>query len=393
MEVADNAVSGQDAGNTGKAYNSIDDAISAAISASEKVQAPVSEVKAEEPAPESVDQKAGEARDGEDAKTAVKEPAEDKIADPLPKDGQHFEAPKHWPEADRQAFAKMPPENQAIIKRLAKDLEGGFTRKSQELGDKARYADAVRGLVDDHTRSLIAQSGANEIEYFAHLNKLQQWASRDGPSYIKWAMQSLGVTPDHLGIAPPKQPEPVKPAQPAQDDLSALFQDPRVNELESRLAQLHGKLTEREQAEKNWLEHQQREQQAQEFARKAAINQTIESFRTSLDDNGQLRFPHFDQVRHVMASLLNDPAIANKPDPNDRMQAAYEQAIWARPDLRASFLEQEASKRAADKIKAQEAARAKAVTAVKPASGVATSSAKPKTLDDIISDAMTQHGR
>jgi hypothetical protein len=390
MEVTSDAVSGQPSGNTGEeAYNSIDDAISAAITASEKVQAPVSKVTTEEP--EAALEKAGEARDGEDAKAAVKEPAEAKDVEAPAKDAPTFEAPKHWPEADRQAFAKMPPEGQAVLKRLAKDLEGGFTRKSQELGDKARYADTVRGLIDDTTRQQIAHSGVNEVQYFDWLHKTQQFASSDPVGYLKWAMQSLRVSPDQLGLAPPRQPD--QPKAPAQDDLAALFQDPRLDPVLAELNQIKGKLSEREQAEQHWRQQQELAARQEQSARLAHIHQTIESARTALDDSGQLKFPHFDAVRKVMSVMLEEPAIAQIQDPIARMEAAYKEAVWARPDLRTSFLDQEASKKAAAIVKAQEAQRARSVTQVKPGSGVVTNSVKPKSLDDIISQAMGQHGR
>jgi hypothetical protein len=381
MEVESNvAASGLDAGNTGDKSDSLNDAISAAIKASDnaEVEAKVSEAPAKDPQA-ALEETAGDKRAGEDA-SAAKEPAEAKGEEA--KAPTTFEAPKHWPEADKQAFSKLQPEAQEIIRRLAKDLEGGFTRRSQELGDKARYAEAVRGLFDDTTRHQIASSGINELQYIGWLNQCQQFATRDPPGYAKWVMQQLGVRPEDLGIhAPSQQPDP-----PKQDELSSLFQDPKVNELEARLAQIQGHLSERQQAE-------QRYWQEQEYARKANIHGTIETFRTALDDHGQLRFPHFDQVRHVMAAKLNDPEVARIADPIERMQAAYQDAVWARPDLRSSLLEQEASKRAADKIKAQEVARAKAVTAIRPASGVVANRATPKSLDDIIRDAMGQHGR
>jgi hypothetical protein len=390
MEVENEAVSGQPSGNTGEAYNSIDDAISAAITASEAVKAPVSKVTTEEPETPSVEEKAGDTRDGEDAKPAVKDPAE--APGEEAKAPTTFEAPKHWPEADRKAFAGLPQDAQSIIKRLAKDLEGGFTRKSQELGDKARYAEAVRGLFDDTTRNQIQQSGINELQYIGWLNQCQQFATRDPPGYAKWVMQQLGVRPEDLGIHAPRQPDQPKPAQP-QDDMAALFQDPRLDPVLAELNQIKGKLSEREQAEQHWRQQQELAARQEDANRRAQIHQTIETARTALDDSGQLKFPHFDAVRRVMAAMLDEPNIAQIQDPIARMEAAYKEAVWARPDLRTSFLDQEASKRAAAQIKAQEAQRARSVTSVKPGSGVVTNSVKPKSLDDIISQAMGQHGR
>jgi hypothetical protein len=220
MAVEEEAVSGQaDSGDAGATKtDSLSDAISAALSGADSDN--------EEPAPQqepdpSVKDGAGDKRDGEDA-SAAETDAKAKDAAARKGDAKPFEAPKHWPEADRKAFAEMPPEAQQIVRRLAKDLEGGFTRKSQELGDKARYADVVRGLIDDQTRQQIERAGANEIQYFAHLHRLNDFSTRDPVGYIRWAMQNLGVRPEH--VLPAQQQPAQQPS--GQADLDALLSDP-----------------------------------------------------------------------------------------------------------------------------------------------------------------------
>ena len=42
-------------------------------------------------------------------------------------------APEHWPSARREAFGKLTREAQDILLSQVKDIEAGFTRKSQEL--------------------------------------------------------------------------------------------------------------------------------------------------------------------------------------------------------------------------------------------------------------------
>lgn len=393
MEVAQAAVdSGQgsgaappDTGNAGRQTDHLSDAITAAISATRKER--------EAPPPvedgDSVEKTAGDESEVSDAtakeptvKTEAPEKAQAKPSEERGEDG--FKAPDHWPAERKKAFEAMPKETQSLIREMARDLEGGFTRKSMELADKARYADAVSGLLDDHTRSQIRANGLNEAQYFAYLNDRQQHASRDPVGYLKWAMQTLGVAPEHLGLptsAPAAQQQTAPNAE-----LEAWLSDPKVKQLEADLAQMKGYLGERHQAELRAL-------QAQRMQAEQGLVGMAQQFRQSLDDAGQARYPHFDTVRTHMGALMEtDPDLRSMPDGADKLAKAYDMAVWARPDLRSSFLEQEAARRVAAAEKAREAARAKQITAVKPSAGVPAQSAKPQSLDDIIRGQLTQRG-
>ncbi len=390
MEVETKAGSGQEqaapaSGNTGAASQSpsLSDTISAAIKATE------TKSEEKEKSPPSVDKTAGDKRDGEDASpSSEQEPTKAEPKDKeetAPKaEASKFEAPKHWPEGDRKAFGELPESAQAIIKRLAKDLEGGFTRKSQELGDRVRYAEQLRGLIDEPTRQQMQASGVNEVQYFQYLDGLQKYASKDGPGYVRWAMQNLGVTPAHLGFHAPKQP-----AQPAEQSIDDLLADPKVKQLEAKLAAIEG------QANPEFIRQQAREEYRAALAeqQRYSLQGLAHNFRAAQDDNGQLLYPHFDEVRREMGALMDtNPQLARMPDSPDKMKTAYDMAIYARPDLRESFIEAETQKRVTAAERAREAQRAKSVTAVKPALGVGTQSVKPRTLDEIVRENVAKFG-
>ena len=175
MDVSSQAGSGP-SGNTGSGMG-LSDAISAAVAATtggNEVQKQDDDVEALlEPG---VQQTAGDQRSTEDAK------AGDAVAEgQKPEDKpQTFDPPQHWPEADKKAFSALPPDAQSIIKRLAKDLEGGFTRRSQELSDKAKYADAVRTLIDDATRQRAETSAIKSP------SAIRGASARARPSVASW---------------------------------------------------------------------------------------------------------------------------------------------------------------------------------------------------------------
>jgi hypothetical protein len=390
MEVAEQAVGSGPAteappsgGNTNRP--SLTDAITAAVTASRKASPPPPPEKEEAESVETTagDERVSEATETEEPKAKQAEAPKEGTEPEKAKAPETFEPPQHWPEADRKAFSGLQPEAQAIIRRLARDLEAGHTRKSMELTDKARYAEAISGIIDDATRMQIRSSGMNEAQYFKYLNERQQHASRDPVDYVKWAMQNLGVTPEHLGLptspAAQQQPSP-------NHELEALLADPKVKQLESELAQVKGYLTEQQQA-------QLRAQQYHRMQAEQQLHGMANSFRTALNDAGQPLYPLYDQVSPMMGALMEtNPELARMPDSNEKMAKAYDMAVYARPDLRAPLLEQEVSKRVAAAEKAREAARAKAITAVKPSPGVVAQSAKPKSLDDLIRDQMSQRG-
>ena len=390
MEVAEQAVvSGgtseapSSSGNTNRT-TSLTDAITAAVTASRKAAPPPAPEKDEESVKTTAgDERVSEPTETEEPKAKQAEAPKEGTEPEKAKAPETFDPPQHWPEADRKAFAGLAPEAQAIIRRLSRDLEAGHTRKSMELTDKARYAEAISGIIDDATRMQIRGSGMNEAQYFAYLNDRQQHAARDPVGYVKWAMQNLGVTPAHLDL--PTSPAPAQ--QPAANhELEALLADPKVKQLESELAQVKGYLTEQQQA-------QLRAQQYHRMQAEQQLHGIANQFRTALNDAGQPLYPHYDQVSQMMGALMEThQELARMPDSPEKMAKAYDMAMWARPDLRASLQEQEVSKRVAAAEKAREAARAKAITAVKPSPGVVAQSAKPKSLDDLIRDQMSQRG-
>lgn len=386
MGIADAASGPSD--NAGKAKSGLDDAISAAIDASEPddLSSLLKEDASKTDEPESKetdasDETAGEEPSGEDAaKVKVKAKVEEETTtDPL-------SAPKHWPEADKQAFAKLTKEGQDIALKLAKNLEGGFTRKSQELSDKARFADTVRGLFDETTRQQIQSAGTDEVGYVRYLHSLQQKASTDPVGYVKFAMQNLGVTPAHLGIQATAQASPNGQAPTQDDELRALLADPEVAKLGAKIASLEG-IIQKEQQAKTQAQNAQRVNAVQ------TLQTTIRTVREALDEHGQLQYPHFDTVQKHMAALMDsDPDLSAMQDGPEKLQKAYDMAVWARPDLRQTLIKSEAQKEIAQAQKKADAQRAKKATSVKPAAGVVSTKPKTNSLDDALSQSMSKFG-
>lgn len=413
MDVDNAAVSGPDTGNTGSADpldSALDKALNAAFGGAdgEGGDLPPQMVQAKQEA----DRKAkttdaGDKSDGENATAAPGKAAKASDAGAAPPGNapEAIEAPTHWPEDRRKAFASWPKEVQQHALAVDKDLQGGFTRKSQELSDQVRYAETVRGLFGDHHRQQLQQAGLDEVGAVRYLLQLQDYATRDPVGYARWFMQQYGMTPEHLGYSPTaRQPaQPQQQQQPAaypstgDPKLDALLVDPAVAQLRTEFGQFSQAAQQTIGALQAKLDAQERAaaqaQQARQIAHVNGLRSTWDKFRSSQDDTGQLKYPHADALaKQIGAIMETDPEIAQMPDGPAKLDAAYAAALWARPNLRTSLIEQERARATAEAQKAAEAKRAANVSRVKPATGAPTTSAKKRGLDGALEDAFTKHG-
>lgn len=317
------------------------------------------------------------------------------------------EAPTHWPEERRKAFAGWPKEVQDHALQVDKDLQAGFTRKSMELSDQAKFAESVRGLFQDHHRQQLAHSGMDEVGAIRYLMQLQDFATHKPAEYVQWAMRSLGVSPEHLGFSTAQrqpgqhQQQPpagsIQPTGTGDPKLDALLEDPGVAQLRSQLGQFSQVAQSEINALKQYIAQQHHAQQEHVRQQHVSAHQSLvkqwQDFRSGQDDHGQLKYPHADSLQKQMGAIMDtDPSIASMPDGPAKLDAAYQAALWARPDLRTSLLEQEKARALAEAQKKAEAEKAKSAAKVRPATGAPTMPAKKGGLDAALSDALAKHG-
>jgi hypothetical protein len=310
------------------------------------------------------------------------------------------EAPKHWPEERRKAFAAWTKEVQDHALQVDKDLQAGFTRKSQELGDKAKYADAIRDSIDDTVRQQFAQAGMDEVAGVRYLTSVQKFATSRPVEYVGWVMQQLGVTPQHLGFsASSRQPDnrQQQPQGTGNAELDALLTDPAVKQLsdqfgqfsqqaQQRIQQLESQIAARQAAEHNYAQQRQ-------HAEVQTTRNLWTGFRSELDDAGQLKYPHADTLMQSMGALMDSkPSLRSMSDGPEKLTKAYEMALKADPELSQPFIEAEVAKRLAEKEKKADAERARKAVGVKPASGAPGAPAKKSGLDGALAGAMDKLG-
>lgn len=283
-----------------------------------------------------------------------------------------LDAPQHWSAEQRQAFAGLAPDAQKAVLALSKDLQGGYTKRSMELSDKAKYADSISGLLaDDATRGQLSQAGLDEVGYVRYLHSIQKFATSDPARYIGWAMQNLGVSPEQMGFSPRGVQQGQQQSQSQGDtELDDLLMDPALKQLRQefgRLSESNQQLQARLQAEDSRRQHYQHQQQQ---AAQQSLVSAWNEFRSALDDHGQLAHPHADTLMQQMGAIMEtDPEISTMRDGPEKLSAAYDAATWARPSLRTTRLDSERARADAEAQKTRDAERAKRSAGPRRASG------------------------
>ena len=221
--------------------------------------------------------------------------------------------PVSWSADAKTEWSKLSPAIQAaVLKREAEINDGG-----RKWSEERQAYDALLAPVQE----MAQRAGVDPKEGF---NRLLQWNSyldADPSNAIRELAQTYGVDLSKLATNPNVNPQP----QPALSDPRALQQ--LIQQEAQRVVQSTF--------------------QAQSSA---ALGNDIAAFASAPGHE------HFDRVKGVMGQILNsmpdDPAKTSL----QVMQEAYEQAVWAFPDIRASVQASRAAEASAKK-RAEDAAR------------------------------------
>lgn len=374
------AESGLDSGNAGGEMRTVEAPRSQGISLKDSIAKAASSVRERAPLNGSAKPQAGEENTAfETSETLARALSPDagtqeEVAPSIP------EAPKHWPQKRRDAFGRFVAEKPDLAKEWlehTKELEGEFTRKSQEHAEHRKFADTVRELFAPEQRALLQQTGANEIQAIQWWSKLDQFSRQDPAGYAKWFMQQAGLTPQQLF------PEigQVQAQQPAEQE----WVDPEIIKLREEL----GSLRSQQQQYQAWIQQQEHARMAQS---QQATQTLIQEFSSSVDEAGTPLYPHFETLKHEMAYEMNKPDLARMPDSLEKLKLAYDRAVYANPQTRQEMLERQQAAQQAELAKRQAAEKARAAQTLKPKINSAAGAGKvpPSDLKSLIRDAASR---
>lgn len=209
-----------------------------------------------------------------------------------------LEPPEKWSSEVKTYFKSLDKVGQQFLLDREKDVEGHLTKRTQELSEvQSRYKklDDVLKPFDEVAR----QSGVDIAPHVAQAMQYYMAFQRDPVSTIKTLIQANKLTPEALGLV---------------DDGT----DPTIRELRNQLDQTRREIASLKQGTVQATESQYASQ--------------IAAFKDAKNEDGSLKYPHFESVREVMAPLV--AKYDGTLSPMEALAKGYEQAVWALPEYR-----------------------------------------------------------
>lgn len=287
-------------------------------------------------------------------------PAEDQ-GDAPAEQPQPLQPPERWSEVDKAAFAKLPPDAQAMVLERNKAMEGDYTRKTQELAETRKQIEPLLSSVSQWSPYLQSLNVTPEQAFQQML--ATEYTLRTGTPEQR--QQALAYLAELYAVPLPQSS--------AGNDGENLQPDPHVQQLRHELSSLKQLLAQRD------VESRARERQQAELE--------FESVGRAKDESGNAKYPHWDRVKASVVQLVATGQA-------DSWDAAYQKAVRLDDDLYKQIVEAE-RKRA---LEAAEKERQAALEKAKQAKPLKTSPAMPKgataarDLDAILSEQITRAG-
>lgn len=230
-----------------------------------------------------------------------------------------LEAPSNWPAEQREKFTVLPRETQEWLLSRDKEMVESYTRKTTELAEQRKAAEEVTSVLEPY-RQQMELAGVSPSQAIQRLLAAQKFLESNPSEGIKWLAQQYQV--DLSGFTPKEE----------------TYTDPDVKALRDELNQFKAE--------------RQREQQRTQTESISAIQRQINEFKDSRNEDGTLKYPHFEKVKAVMAPLVNE---------GKSLAEAYETAQYILPETRERIAAEAAKAAQAEAIrKAEEQRKAKA---------------------------------
>ena len=315
----------------------------------------VENTNSEESDSDSLDQVAPE--NEEETQDSKEEPSDDAVVAHV--DGEDsketpLEAPKNWSEDVRSKFKDLPRDAQEYMLKRDKEMTADYTRKTQEVAQQRKSFESLDKVIAP-MRQQIAASGVGEAEYISRLLNADM-ALRNNPKMaLKQLAQGYGI------------------------DLSSIEENVDWNDSDPQITQLQ------QQNQAILAELNQFKKQNLQSARQQTENQ-ISAFAESKDEKGNLKYPHFEQVRVKMGNLIDAGEAKGLED-------AYAKSIRLDDDLYKQSLDSQrksakAEEDARRKAAVEKAKKVRPRTATTPPSG----SVKNSDLDSLLMESISSAG-
>lgn len=222
--------------------------------------------------------------------------SEDTIAQPSD-DEEEIRELKNWNKNDKEIYKSLDVKGREFLLRRHREMEKAHTQKLQALAEDQKIAEKYKEIIAPRSEYL-KQIGMDPLQTVAYLIDTEK-KLRFGTRYEKeQAFQQLSKVYDF----------PLNPVaandQPQFDEATQLI----INKITAQEQQINRFQQEKESEKINFLKHQ------------------IDTFASTANDNGDLKYPHFEAVKKDMGVLLERRMVKS-------MEEAYEKAIRLNEEL------------------------------------------------------------
>ncbi len=273
----------------------------------------------------------------------ISKPVEVDPANPLSIEKPKKLAPTTWRQEVKAKWDTLPPEVQDEIEKREQDMERGW----KELGGRSNELKAWDQAIQPYAATInslgIAPQKAVQVLFNAdHMlrygNPIQKAQALQG------IIRDYGIDVNQMVSAEQHQAQP----------------DPYLASIEQRLSQVTQHLT-----------------QSQQMAEQQKNNELM-----SLVDNFGKSNEHLDKVYDDVLVLLQGGLSRDKPA-HQRLQDAYDKALWSKPELRSILIAEQQKKQAEESAKVAQSARAASAVNI-PVRGRVPAGEELGTMDDTL---------
>lgn len=231
----------------------------------------------------------------EEQKPAVAE----KAAKQPPVQDAEAAAPGFLSVAGKGKWAALDPILKREFKKYERDQGENGRKLHEEMSRiKPEYDEISRAFAP--YRDTFARRGMSPAQVTHQLLALANQADTDPVGFIKEQMRMRGITAEHLADGPGQSEG-----------------DPKIRELETELKRVQSYIQNTQEQSNQQTQHQ--------------VKTTVLSFQNAANEDGSPKHPHFDRVRTKMGALMS-------ADDDLSIEAAYEQACYADPEIRKAVL-------------------------------------------------------
>ncbi|MGE0853285.1 MAG: hypothetical protein AB7O44_27360 [Hyphomicrobiaceae bacterium] len=252
-------------------------------------------------------------------------------------------APEHWSQADKDKFAALPDSHKQWFLDVRKGIERNADTKYQEAGEIRRSYEAVDQALAPLDATL-KEHGISKGDAVGRLVRAHQALVADPSSGL--AVIAEQYVPKHLHGSDQARDIVRKVAAGLGVNIGGGLPAATADQ-----AQQRGAVDPAQVAEQVALQVERR------IVFRGAQSK-LEAFTGATDGAGQLKHPHYAQVKHVMAAMLGEAAEAGRPM---SLEDAYAQAVYTRPELREAMIkaDRDAAAKAADEARRSKVANAR----------------------------------